>query len=790
MIRHYLLTALRNLARNKFFGLINIVGLTAGMTLFLVIQLWIGYERSFDDFHDNKDRIGQIMVNMASPGEPPTIWETMPAPVGPLMEQKIPEIESVIRTTWPTRIIIDQNGNHISQRVMYADSLFFHYFSFDIVKGNPRSVLNSRDAVVISQSLAKVLFGLGDPLNKTLHIRESIGNKDRDVMVTGVFRDVPDNSSLRFNMVIPFETYLSYTPWNTHWGNYNNRLFAVLSPHTSFAEADSKIRDFIKKNRPDNEDVYDKLFLHPLSKIHLYDDFSKGEEAGGTIFYVKLFDVISYFVLLIACINYVNLSTANASRRLKEVGLKKTIGASRFSLINQFMIESVILNILALILSGSSLYLILPGFNRLFEKHVVIPFTPGFIFLVTGMILVSVLLSGLYPSLVISKIRPQGTLGKQRSPVHRYSLRNALVVFQFILSITMIIGILVVYKQVDFIRNTNLGFNRENVLHFSIGDVSGHRDVFQQKLLSNPDIVSVCFSDQSPMDVGNSTSDPTWDNKPDNDNTYFHVIQADRDFIKTMGITLLEGENFPEKVNPSVAYYLVNQKAAEVMGMKDPVGQNLRFWDAKQGKIVGMVKDFHHQSLHGEIEPLIIFDSPEHTWNAFVRISGRDIPQTIRYIQNIYSGFDQVHPFDYKFLDADFDNMYRREILVQQLILYLTFTAVLISCLGLFGLALFTIQRRTKEIAIRKVNGARTSQLVTLVSGGFIKQVVIAFVLAGPIAWYFLNRWLENFAYKTSISWWIYAIAGFLALFIALGTVSYHAIKASLANPVNALKYE
>jgi ABC-type antimicrobial peptide transport system permease subunit len=731
------------------------------------------------------------MVDMTSPQKPITIWYSTPAPVAPVLENKIPEIEHVVRTSYPWDVRLEKGETKINKSVVYVDSVFFENFNFPLLKGNQDKVLDDRDAIVISNTLAESLFKNEDPIGKILTIKESFREEHRDVMITGVFEDIKVNSSLQFDVAMPFETFLGYATWNQHWGNYNNLLYVILQPDVQMETVNSKIRDFIKENRPDYTEHHAELFLHPLKKEHLYNDFSKGRDPGGTIVYIRLFSVVSYFVLIIAFINYVNLSTANASRRHKEVGLKKTIGATRKILIRQFLIESFVLNILSIIVAVILVIIFVPIFNQSFEKNVGLPWnTYEFYLFLTVFLLINTLLSGTYPAFVLSSFNPVKALrgiGLRSKNIH---LRDSLVVFQFILSISLIIGILVVYKQVEYIRNKNLGFKKENVIRFNSGENSKHQEVFRNELLKIPGVLAVGYSNQNPLYVGNSTSDPKWDNKPEGDETFFFVLQTDHGFTDVLGIELLEGEGFPKEAHPSINHYLINERAAKAMDLQDPVGQNLTFWNDNEGKILGLVKDFHHQSLYSEIKPLIIYHQPESTWITFVRIAGNDITEVISKIESAYAEIEKINPFDYHFLDVDYANMYRREMLMQKLTLGLTILAVFISSLGLFGLALFTVNRQTKSIAIRKVNGARVDQIVLLLSRSFILWIIIALIIASPLSYYFLNEWLLNFAYRTSIEWYVFGLAGGTALIIALLTIGYQTLKAALANPVTALRYE
>jgi len=789
VFKHNLTTAFRNLLRDKKFAFINVMGMSIGMTMFLLINLWVSYEKSFDSFHKNGNRIYKLMVDMTSPNKPITIWTTTPAPMGPVLEDKIPEIEKVIRHTFNSSVKLIFENEQLDESGIYADSMFFECFTFPLINGNPNQVLDQRDAVVISKKLADKYFKDKQPVGETLEIKEWFAEKTRTVVITGVFESPPVNSTLQFDLVLPFETFLFYTPWNMHWGNYNHASYAMLNPNTNIIDVNKKIKNFIKENRPDSESTAE-LFLYPMEEIHLKDDFSKGRKASGAIVHVRIFNVVGYFILIIACINYINLSTANISRRFKEVGLKKIVGAGKGMLAWQFMLESFLLNLSAIMVASIAIYLIIPGFNDVFSKSVSISFDLNLLYLIFGILIITSIISGIYPSIILSRLNPVYILKGDAPNVKVFNLRDALVVFQFALSISLIIGILIVFKQVNYIRNKNIGLNRENVIRFAIEEANKQREPFRLALQNIPGIESVGFSNQNPLYTSNSTSDPTWEGKSEDDESFFTILQTDHGFINTLGLELLKGENFPDKVHPSIAHYIVNEKAVEVMGMDDPVGQKLTFWDADDGKIAGVVKDFHHQSMRLEIQPLIIYHQTESAWLTNVRISGENLPETIDQISKTFKEFENGRAIDYHFLDSDFENMYKRESMMQKLTMGLTFLAVFISCLGLFGLALYTVSRQKKSIAIRKVNGAKIIQIIVMLSKDFIKWIVISILIAGPIAYYFMRQWLLNFAYRTSIEWWIFAIAGGFALIIAIITVSYQTIKAAIANPVNALRYE
>jgi len=481
VFKHNLTTAFRNLLRDKKFAFINVMGMSIGMTMFLLINLWVSYEKSFDSFHKNGNRIYKLMVDMTSPNKPITIWTTTPAPMGPVLEDKIPEIEKVIRHTFNSSVKLIFENEQLDESGIYADSMFFECFTFPLINGNPNQVLDQRDAVVISKKLADKYFKDKQPVGETLEIKEWFAEKTRTVVITGVFESPPVNSTLQFDLVLPFETFLFYTPWNMHWGNYNHASYAMLNPNTNIIDVNKKIKNFIKENRPDSESTAE-LFLYPMEEIHLKDDFSKGRKASGAIVHVRIFNVVGYFILIIACINYINLSTANISRRFKEVGLKKIVGAGKGMLAWQFMLESFLLNLSAIMVASIAIYLIIPGFNDVFSKSVSISFDLNLLYLIFGILIITSIISGIYPSIILSRLNPVYILKGDAPNVKVFNLRDALVVFQFALSISLIIGILIVFKQVNYIRNKNIGLNRENVIRFAIEEANKQREPFRLAL--------------------------------------------------------------------------------------------------------------------------------------------------------------------------------------------------------------------------------------------------------------------------------------------------------------------
>jgi putative ABC transport system permease protein len=791
MLRHHLIIAFRHLSRNRAFTLINMLGLAFGLALFILIRLWIDRETSVNAFHRNGERLYRIMVDMTEPGKPLTIWQTTPALLAPLMQEKIPGIEQYLRLSFRVPVQVRTPGKTLTEQGLYADSCFFEVLSFNLLAGDPGSVLDERDNIVISESMAGRMFGDREALGQIVEIREFFSDELRTVRVAGVFQDPPETSGQKFDFVMPFETYLSLATWNQHWGNFNNNTYLLLANGVEPGQINEKIRTFIRENRPDHQDDSSELFLHAFTREYLYSDFTKSREPGGRILYVRIFRVIAFAVLIIAIINYVNLTTATSHQRLKEVGVKKTVGARRSTLTAQFLIEAAVVNVLACALALLMVNLAIRPFNLLLGYSLALPLdNAGFYLNILAVLLVAVLLSGLYPALAISGASPLRIFRKMEMPVHRFSTRDVLVVFQFALASAFILGILFIHRQIEYIRTKNIGLDRQNVIGFHIRDIGRHREAFRKDLLDLPGVSAITFSNQNPLYVGSSTSDPRWEGKPDDATMFFHVIAADREFTQTLGIELLEGELLPENYNPSFNAYLINETAARAMGLEDPVGKSLTFWNENEGKIYGVIRDFHHQSFHSEIRPLIIYHNPDDANMVFARIDGTQLPGVLESVRTIFQKHEPEIEFSYKFLDEEFDAMYRSEITMGRITGIFTLLALFISCSGLFGLALYTIHRQSKEIAVRKVHGASVGKIALLLSSRFVRWVALGFAISLPAAVYLVQLWLENFAYRIGLGWEVFVLTGATAILTSMLTVGIQTLRAAMANPVHALRYE
>ena len=786
MFKNYFKIAWRNLIKNKTFSLINILGLSLGMACSLLIMLWVKDELKMDRFHENDSRLFYVMENQHYSGAINTYAST-PALLAENITKDIPEIEKASQLLWETQPVFKVGDTFDNEKGRYVQADFLSMFSFKLSEGEPKTALNRPDGVVISKKLADKYFKGVDAMGKTIRI----DNKE-DKIVTGILDEIPSNSSMKFDFLMSFDQWKKDQKWAQEWGNNGPQCVVLLSKNASPEKVSEKIRDYIKtKNKGSNVE----LFLINYGNTYLYSKWDAGKQNGGRIEYVRLFTIVAIFILVIACINFMNLATARSVKRAKEVGLRKVVGAYRTSLIGQFMGESILITFLALLFAMIIVLIMLPSFNELTEKNLTFDITsPYLISLLLGLTVITGLIAGSYPALFMSSLNPvmvlKGALKFKPSAAY---FRQGLVVFQFGLSILLILSMIVIYRQIEYIQTKNLGFERENLMY--IPDVEKSMETnfasFKQALENEPGIKSVSLSQANPLNYGSSTMGVTWPGKDTTQELLFNVNPAGYDFVKTMGIKLVDGRDFSPSYGMDSTNYLVNQAAAKKMGYKDPVGKELTLW-GKKGKIIGLMQDFHIGSLHVAIEPLIIgLQAKNSTYGAaIIRTEAGKTKQAVASVEEVFKRFNPAFPLKYQFADQEFGKQYKSEKVVSNLSGYFAFLAIFISCLGLFGLAAFTAEQRTKEIGVRKVLGASVTNLVGMLSADFVKLVAIAALIAFPISWYFLKGWLEEYAYRIEIQWWYFLIAGIAALLIALATVSFQAIKAALMNPVKSLKSE
>jgi len=787
MIKNYFKIAWRNLLHNKTFSLINIFGLALGMTCSLLIMLWLKDELKRDKFHANDKRLFRVMENQYYSGD----ISTFPSSPGILAEnivKDVPEIEMASQMLWEEQPLFTVGDKFDKEKGRHVQKDFLRMFSFKLAKGDAATALARPDAVVISKSLANKYFKGEDPIGKMIKI-----DSKENVMVTGVLEEIPELSSLKFDFLMSYDIWFKKNAWAKEWDNNGPRCYVMLAANTSVDKVNAKIKNYIKtKNKKSNVE----LFLQNYGESYLYSNWDNGKQKGGRIDYVRIFSVVAIIILLIACINFMNLATARSLRRAREIGVRKVVGAGKRQLVAQFIGESMFVSFLALILSLLIVALILPSFNSLTEKHLAINLAdPSFLLIVLGLTVVTGFISGSYPALFMSTLKPiivlKGLLKFKSGATY---FRKGLVVFQFALSIFLILGMIVIYRQIDYIHNKNLGFAKEELLYIPLeGELQKNFMTFKEELLKQPGIKYISSAQSSPLEVGSSTQGVRWPGKDTTKLILFSNNPITYDYVKTMGIELIGGRDFDPSYSLDSMNYLVNEAAAKKIGYKDPVGKELTVWGDK-GTIIGLMKDYHHNSLHVPIEPLILRLFKK-SWNSYwgnviIKTEKGQTKQALASMERVYKKFNPGFPFKYYFTDDEIMNNYKAEYTVSKLSRYFAFLAIFISCLGLFGLVTFTAEQKTKEIGIRKVLGASVTGIIGMLSKDFIKLVLIAAVIAFPVAWWMMHKWLNDFEYRVNIGWWVFVVAGVAALLIALLTISFQSIKAAIANPVKSLRTE
>ncbi len=791
MFQHNLVLIFRNFRRFKSAFFINLVGLSTGLACALLIYLWVNDELHFDKFHEEDSRLYRVMANHKHTDMTNT-QPDVPGLLTPALKADFPEVEKAVSTSSGslngTEILtFSTEDKHLKAPGRFASQDFFNIFSYDLLEGSKDQVLLNKNAAVISETLAKTLFGTTENIIGKALDWEIYGYKGK-AAVSGVFKDVPSNSSEQFDVVLSFDYFeKDLIGKYAHWHNYYAYTYLTLKEGTDLAAFNAKIKDYMLTKAEDSNLT---LFAKPFSENYLYGKYENTVQVGGRIEYVRLFSLIALFILAIACINFMNLSTAKSARRGREVGVKKAVGASRSSLVWQFLGESLFMAFLSLILAVILVEIMLPQFNNITGKHLILHYNSAFLLPIFCITLLTGLLAGSYPAFYLSGFNPVNVLkGKIKASVGELWVRKGLVVFQFGISLVLIVAVMLIYKQVDFVQNKHLGFNKENIVSFQLqGKANENRAAFFSEMGKIPGVVSAAGSGFR-IGKGGWTQGIEWEGKAPGADFTFHEVRAGDGAIETLGIPLAAGRSFSKQFGTDSSSIIFNEAAIKIMGLKDPVGKTVRHYSGEK-QIVGVVKDFHFNSLHEAIKPLFFLYKPEETTHALVKIEAGKERETLADLQDFYQKFNPGFPFEFTFLDQDYQALYESERRVSALSRYFAGLAVLISCLGLFGLATFAAEQRTKEIGIRKVLGATTAGIVGLLSKDFLKLVLIALVIASPLAYFFMEKWLQDFAYRIDIQWTAFALAGLVAVGVAFLTVSFQSVKAALADPVKSLRSE
>ncbi|MGC4035883.1 MAG: ABC transporter permease [Chitinophagaceae bacterium] len=790
MIKNYLKIAFRNISRHKAFSFINIAGLAIGMVCSIFILLWVQNELSYDRFHKNANTIYRITAD-AGDFDAAVNCASMPAE----LKQKMPVVKNFVRLSHYNTTVFEVGTRKFEEKlVFYADSTLLQQFSFPLVQGNAGTALMQPDAVLLTEDMAKKYFGSTDVLGKILK-----KDNQKNVVVTGVLKNIPTNSHLQFDFIMPLSAVAN--DWDDlkrgAWDNFN--FYSYIQLDESFKATPAAIAGLNNQiNKIYKEHVAESIIkidfhLQPLTAIHLHSNYQVDLPGHGNIQYVRIFFVVALFILAVACINFMNLSTARSARRAKEVGLRKVVGADRKQLIGQFLGESILISFLALLIAVGLVWLLLPAFNSLAGKTLSISFLDGkIIAILLSIALATGLISGSYPALFLSGFRPVKVLkGNMKTMGGNLFFRNGLVVVQFIVSIVLLAGTAVVFKQLNFIKSMNLGFERSNLLYMPMsGELWGKQQAFRSELKQNPLTTDFTIMNDLPTNLETGTVDVKWEGKDPKSQVVFPTLQVSESFFNVFQMKMASGRAFSEDFKADSSNYILNEKAAQIMGYTaaTAIGKPLSVWNTK-GMIVGVVKNFNYKPIQTAIEPMVLMLNK---WGgtAIVRTQPGKTEATISALQKIGKDLNPAYPFSYGFLDQDLANLYKGEQQMGKLFNIFAILAIFISCLGLYGLSAFMAEQRTKEIGVRKVLGASIFNVVYLLSTGFTKLILIAVVIAIPLAWFAINSWLKSFAYRVNADWIVFLVASLAAIAIAWITVSYESIKAAVANPVKSLRTE
>lgn len=788
MFKNYFLVTIRNLRKNGFYSFINISGLSIGIACSILILLWVTDEISYDKFLPKYKNLYQVWVNAKFDGKVAS-WKSVPLPTYEAMKTAHANIKRSIVTDWGGPHLLTVDDRRLIKQGFFASEEFLEAFEFELVKGEASKVMVDPSSIVITESTAKALFGDEDPINKIIRI-----DNENDLKVTGILKDVPTNSSFQFDFLMTWKFREQISEWvkrnSTNWGNYSFQVYVELDDPANAAAVEQSVKMMLQEHG--EVETKPEYFLYPLERWRLHSQFENGLETGGMNDYVKLFTIIALFIIIIACINFMNLATARSERRAREVGVRKSIGSRRRELVAQFIGESTFIALLAFVAAVLMVELILPSYNSLVEKKLYIDYTSGqFWLLALGLIVLTGLVSGSYPAFYLSSFQPTRVLkGKPTVGKGATTPRKVLVTLQFGFSIVLIIGTLVIYQQIQLVKSREIGYNQENLMSVNYtNEVAKNYKPIKLELLASGVVEAVTKSNSQITDI-NSNNFLGWPGKPEDLRVIFTTIAAEYDYTKTMGIKLLEGRDFSEDFASDTAAIIVNKAAIELMNLEDPIGTELDLWDGKR-KLIGITDDVLMGSPYDPVKPMFIILDPEWIDVVTVRLKKtNDLTAAIATVKSIFEKHAPAYPFEYRFADVEFQKKFTTINLTSKLATIFATLAIVITGLGLFGLAAFTAEQRTKEIGIRKVLGASVPSLVTLISKDFSLLVIVSFVISSPLAWWLLNMYLNRYTIRTTIEWWVFPLTGVIALAFALLIVSTQAFRAARANPATSLRSE
>ncbi|HLT72606.1 MAG TPA: ABC transporter permease [Cyclobacteriaceae bacterium] len=789
MLKNYLIVAFRNLRKNAFYSFINIAGLSLGITCSVLIIVWVVDEMSFDKFHPKADRLYQVWINAHFDGRINS-WTSVPLPTYEGLKSADANIVRVAVTDWGSdHLLAASDDKGLSKRGFYVSEEFLEMFQFPLVAGTAEQVLDYGSNIVITESTAKALFGDEDAMNKTIRV-----DNQYDLKVAGILRDVPPNSSFQFDFLLPYKHWRSVNKWvvenEDNWGNYSFQVFVEINDPENEVSVENGIRNMLAEHGQD-EEIKHEFFLYPLLRWRLYSHFENGVESGGMSDYVQLFSVIAVFIIVIACINFMNLATARSERRAREVGIRKSVGSRRRELVFQFIGESTLLAFISCAIAVVAAQLLLPYYNMLVDKQLYIDYTNIWFWVsALGLIVITGVIAGSYPAFYLSGFQPTKVLKGKPTIGKGASLpRKILVTLQFGFSIFLIISMLVIYKQIQIVKTRDIGYSQENLITVPLNeDYRKNLRSIKLELLSSGMVESMVRSNSAITEI-NSNNFVNWPGKPDNLQVIFTTIVTDYDWTKTMGVKMIEGRDFSEDFPSDSSAIIVNKAAIDVMGLEDPIGTELELWGEKR-TLIGVCDNVLMGSPYEQVKPMFaVLDD----WGGSITIRLKptgDLQAALSTVESVFAKYAPAYPFEYTFVDEEFQKKFSTINLTSRLASLFAILAIIITGLGLYGLAAFTAEQRTKEIGIRKVLGASVGSVVNLICRDFSLLVIIAFAIWAPLSAWAMDNYLKRYAIRTDIAWWIFPLTGAMALVFALLIVSAQALRAAHANPVNSLRHE
>lgn len=764
----------------------NIAGLAIGIACAALIFLWVEDELTYNHYFANRSNIYKLKDHQTYDGTTFT-FDASPGPLAPGIKAEVPGIRNAARSTWGDQLLFSKDEKNIYEVGNFVDPSFFSIFRLEFIKGKAATAFPQLYSIVLSEKMADKFFGTTDVLGKTLKV-----NNKQEYVVSGVIKDLPKNVSLRFDWLAPFQIHENKNPWLKDWGSNGVLTYVETAPNADIGAINKKLYGYVASKK---DGAIAKFFIYPMDKWRLYDSFSNGVETGGRIKYINLFSLIAWIILLIACINFMNLSTARSEQRSREVGVRKVLGAGKGKLISQFLSESLLLSFLSTLFAVGLIYLSLLAFNALVEKQLSLQLTnPLHIFSLLAIAVICGLVAGSYPAFYLSSFKPIMVLKRLKLRTGRSAgfIRKGLVVIQFSISVILIISTILIYQQIQHVKKRELGYNKNDLVYVQLqGKMKEHFNGIKNDLQATGFVQNAALSNNRVLQLGNNTGDFTWPGKDPSKQVLITVEGVSPEYVSTMDMQLKEGRDFYTNAAADSDKIVINESLAKLLNKKEVIGTVISWGDGNQYTVAGVVRDFVYNDMYASSAPLILFSDTSNTSVMAIRLKNTaDVSEALAKIESVIKAQDPGYPFEYKFLDEQFDKLFKTEALIGKLAGIFGVLAIFISCLGLFGLAAFTAEKRTKEMGIRKVLGATIPGLAGLLSKDFIRLVAISCLIAFPVAWWMMHNWLASYAYRISISWTVFVIAGLAALLIALITVSYQAVKAALANPVKSLRTE